>query len=319
MIDAFNKLYSLGFNENPLLGKLGINRIVRFGVRFVANLIIPIILKLKKGGYGLNQVENREMKVVVALTSFPRRIPGVWIVLEILLRQSFKPDKVILYLSEKQFPNGMGDLPKRILQQCSRGVDVVFVPDDFRSHKKYYYAMQGFPNDIIVTVDDDIFYPTTLLQTLIEYHKKFPDRVICRYAKKIVRDPQSGFITSSKKWPKIFETNLNSTDNFVGTGGGTLFPAPSNILYKDALNINLALELCPTEDDLWINTMLRLNNTPIVVVKDFKSILPIFIKNDIKLYSFNSVECNGTDMQLKAVMEYYGKQCLFPFDCKLNN
>ena len=105
----------------------------------------------------------------------------------------------------------------------------------------------------------------------------------------------------------------------MGTGGGTLFPAPSNILYKDALNINLALELCPTEDDLWINTMLRLNNTPIVVVKDFKSILPIFIKNDIKLYSFNSVECNGTDMQLKAVMEYYGKQCLFPFDCKLNN
>lgn len=313
MINAFNKLYSFGFNENYLLNKFGINRITRFGMRFVANLIIPIILKFKKGGYGLNQIDNRELKVIVALTSFPRRISSVWIVLEILLRQSFKPDKIILYLSKDQFPTGMKDLPKRILQQCGRGVDVVFVSDDFRSHKKYYYAMREYPNDIVVTVDDDIFYPTTLLQTLIEYHKKFPNSVICRYAKKIVRDPISGLILSSKDWPKILKTNLKSADVFVGTGGGTLFPVPSNILYKDVSNINLALKLCPSEDDLWINTMLRLNATPIIVVKDFKSILPIIIKNDIKLYSFNSVECNGTDMQLKAVIEYYAKQHLFPF------
>lgn len=43
--------------------------------------------------------------------------------------------------------------------------------------------MQAYPDDLIITVDDDIFYPTTMIQTLVQYHELYPKSVICRYAK----------------------------------------------------------------------------------------------------------------------------------------
>lgn len=44
-----------------------------------------------------------EKKIVVSLTSFPARIKKVHIVIESLLNQTIKPDKIILWLSKEQF------------------------------------------------------------------------------------------------------------------------------------------------------------------------------------------------------------------------
>ena len=63
--------------------------------------------------YGLNR-KPREKKVIVSFTSYPKRIGDVWLVAETLLRQSCKPDKVILWLADSQFPGGLADLPPRL-------------------------------------------------------------------------------------------------------------------------------------------------------------------------------------------------------------
>ena len=84
-------------------------------------------------------VKKREQKIIVSLTSFPKRIDTLWITIETLLRQSMKPDEIILWLAEEQF-NGIDSLPKALLEQQKRGLTIRFC-DDLRSHKKY-------PNDI---------------------------------------------------------------------------------------------------------------------------------------------------------------------------
>ena len=45
-------------------------------------------------------------KVIVSLTSFPARIDKVYLCINSLLRQSFKADKVILWLADGSVQNG---------------------------------------------------------------------------------------------------------------------------------------------------------------------------------------------------------------------
>lgn len=56
-------------------------------------------------------------------------------VIETILSQSIKPDKVILYLSKVQFPRLEEDLPDSLLNMKARGLDIRFVEGDIRSHK----------------------------------------------------------------------------------------------------------------------------------------------------------------------------------------
>lgn len=52
--------------------------------------------------YGLDSTSN----VIISLTSFPQRIDVVYITITTLLKQTFKPGKIMLWLAEEQFPNG---------------------------------------------------------------------------------------------------------------------------------------------------------------------------------------------------------------------
>lgn len=310
MINLLNYIYSFSFNEHNLLNVLKINSLIRYIVRILANILLPFMLSNKKE-FGLN-TKKRNKKLIVSLTSFPNRIPKIWMVIETLLEQTVKADKIILYLSELQFPQREQNLPNSLLKMRERGLDIEFVNNDIRSHKKYYYVMQSYPNDYIITVDDDIFYPTTMIQTLLDYHRQYPQDVICRYAKKIKWTKDSNIATSIS-WKHIYNTQINTNDSFLGTGGGTLFPNPTKIFYKDILNLQLALKLCPLEDDLWINTMLRLQGTKITVVKDYKGILPILNSQDMMLYTNNGGENGLTDKQLNDTIEYYKERNLYPY------
>ena len=88
---------------------------------------------------------------------------------------------------------------------------------------------------------------------------------------------------------------------------------PGTSLYRDTLNIALACDLCPLEDDLWLNTMIRLQNTELVVVKNYKGILPVLNTRDVMLYSSNGGENNLTESQLRKTILYYERNGLNPF------
>ena len=49
-------------------------------------------------------------KVIVSLTSYPRRINTIYKVLDSIIQQTVLPDKIILYLSESEF-RGFTDMP----------------------------------------------------------------------------------------------------------------------------------------------------------------------------------------------------------------
>lgn len=302
MLLFFHDLYASIKDKNEVLKKLRFYSLQRFLVRNVANIVLFIYLKFYRNAnkFSLLPLQEKNCKLIVSLTSFPKRINKVWLVIETLLRQTSKPDLIILWLSKKQF-SSLDVLPQKLLNMRSRGLRIILKEDDLRSHKKYYYTLQEFPNDIMITVDDDIFYPPNMIEELIKWHQEFPNTVIARYGSKIKVSDK--IIATYQEWELNFEQTIPDFKVFFGSGGGTLFPPGS--LPIETLNKEVFMNLCLYADDIWLNTMCRLHNVKIFRTRTSQcSLLPILIKKDIYLYSKNISE-SLNDIQLKNIRKYY--------------
>lgn len=64
MVNLFNRLYSISFNDSYLLDKLKINSLLRYAVRVLANRILPYCLSNRKH-YGLFIGERTEKLLLV--------------------------------------------------------------------------------------------------------------------------------------------------------------------------------------------------------------------------------------------------------------
>lgn len=248
---------------------------------------------------GINTSEKREKKYIVSLTSFPARIEDVWIAIETILRQTFKPDMIILWLSEDQF-KGI-NLPESLKRLEKRGLTIRFVSGDIRSHKKYKYALEEFPNDFIITLDDDLYYGENLLKNLIELKKKFPECVPTNRAHKV--KTEDNLILPYGKWlHNAYEKK--SSHQLVQTGGyGTLYTLDD--LHPDFNDESCFLKLAPHADDIWLKFMVLLKGKKIVTNDKYNKD-PLVIKGTQfnKLVTENVLN-GGNDTQFKNLMEHY--------------
>jgi hypothetical protein len=243
---------------------------------------------------------TRDIKVIVSLTSFPGRVQDVWIVIECLFRQTFKADKIILWLSESQF-NGI-ELPQRLLDQKKRGLEIRFVEDDLKSHKKYIYALNEYKNDYVITVDDDLYYDNQLIENLIELKKKYPMALPTNRAH-LIQFELDNKISNYSNWHHNYAIEQLSF-MLVPTGGfGTLYEY--NQLNNTFDNLNLIKDLVPHADDLWLKVQSLIKNVNIITNAKYNKD-PITIKSSQleKLVSTNVLN-GGNDEQLKGILKYF--------------
>ena len=121
--------------------------------------------------YGLSLSDDINPKLIVSLTSHPPRIRTTVVTLNTLLRQTLKPNKLILWLAESQFPKKEKDLPKDLLELRDLGLEIRWC-EDFKSYKKLIPALKEFPNDIIITADDDLYYEEDWLESLYQAYQQ---------------------------------------------------------------------------------------------------------------------------------------------------
>ena len=303
MIDYLDKIHTKIENKNMLLSKLKYYAFLRFVINFVANIFAPIYFFLTRNRKQYSILVDKENKnsfprVIVTLTSFPDRINQVWQVIETIFRQTQKPDKIILWLSKKQFPS-KNHLPTILRSQMKRGLDIRFVEEDIKSHKKYFYCLKEFPNDYLITVDDDIFYRSKMIEDLVSFSYKNKGSVIAQYVRII--NFNNGKLQSYFTWKQNHGSNQN--DNlFFGSGGGTLFPPGS--MHSDVLKKELFIKLTPTADDIWLNVMCRLNNTKVLKTDYYSNLLQVFNYKKNNLSSIN-IDFNQNDIQIEKTRKYY--------------
>ena len=178
MIDVLYKLYFV-FTKKPYdENKDLISRILSYVIRKT----VPVYYNITGCfvGSGLNK-KKRLHHTVVSLTSHPARIALVWLSVESILRQTYQPDKIILWLAKEQF-SGISELPVSLKKLVGRGLTIEF-SDDLKSHKKYLFSLKEYPDSVVITVDDDFIFPYDTIECLYNFHEKYPHSVICHGAR----------------------------------------------------------------------------------------------------------------------------------------
>lgn len=242
-------------------------------------------------------------KVIVSLTSFPARIDKVHLAIRSLVLQTRKPDMIILWLAKTQFPNGEEDLPDKLLNYKKLGLTIEWCEDDLRPHKKYFYAMQKYPYDVVVTVDDDLIYEVNMIELLFQSYLQFPYAVSCMRTH-LITENNSGHIAEYSEWIKEYSgiVNTPSFRLFATSGAGTLYPP--FCMNSNLFNMNDIKTLCINADDLWLKIMQVLNNTPVVLVRPNKRLNYIEGTQDIALREDN-LNAKGNDHQLENILRKY--------------
>lgn len=243
--------------------------------------------------------------IIISLTSFPQRMYEIHFTIYSLLTQSVKPAKVILWLGREQFPNLEEDIPKEVLKLKENGLTIGWC-NNMYSYTKLIPTLREYPNNIIVTADDDIYYEKEWLAKLIKGHKEHPECIISHRSHKVKLNKSE--IAPYKKWKKRIGSGKPSFLNFLTGVGGVLYP--TNCFYKDILNEELFTKLAPKADDVWFWAMSVLAGTKTYVPKAHIKKLTYVnperergLTGEITLFSTNRV--GGNDKQIQQVCEYY--------------
>ena len=251
---------------------------------------------------GVNLTEQRERKVILSLTSFPERIPYVHKAICSMLHQTYKPDMVILWLAEPQFPDREKALPRKLLSLCKYGLTIRWVEKDIRSYKKLIPARREFPEDIIVTADDDMYWPVDHLAKLISSLEERPDEIHCHLLTRICFENGS---FGTMKRSKEMHGSSRYGNKLVGVGGVAY---PPHCLDTEVLNEKAFLELAPTNDDVWFWAMAIKNGTKIHWIEDPEDSILHVEGTQEKTPCLNKKNFAGERLfkeQLNAVIERY--------------
>lgn len=218
------------------------------------SILWPIVTHIP--GWRGTRNENKKT-LIVSLTSFPARIDKADKTIKSLLLQRKKPDAVILWLAEEQFPQGEKELPPQLLELKDFGLEIDWCRD-IRSYKKLVPALKQYPEATIVTADDDIYYRKNWLTVLCKMQVEHPQAICAhRITKFYLEAKQYKVIRGGKDvWPE----QLTVLHEVTGCGG-VLYPP--HTLHKDITNAELFMRLCPTNDDIWFWVMAVLNGTKI--------------------------------------------------------
>ena len=184
--------------------------------------------------------------LVVSLTSFGPRLPVVGKVLQSLLRQTVRPDRVILWLTEAD----AGLLPEEVR---ALGAEIRTCPN-WKSYKKIVPTLLEAPDAYIVTADDDVYYGPDWLAGLVA---RAGAGVVCHRGHRI------GLTDGQPRPYGGWEWNIGAPAAgllIFPTGVGGVLYAPG-VFHPDVTDAGKFTRLAPSADDVWLYWMHRLRGS----------------------------------------------------------
>ncbi len=246
--------------------------------------------------------DDREETIIVSLTSYPARMEQTYYAIKSLTLQSLRPDKIVLWLSELQFPNR--EIPAKIQELITKGLEVRFTEDDLGSHKKYFYMLQEQkPDEVVVTYDDDIIYDKRSLERIYKKHLLFPQAVVCDYGMRLRLE--KGTIIPYNNWEIDSIIGVESPSMMISpyTGAGCLYPfgvMPSTTFDKEKLR-----ELAFSADDIWMSFNEIIGDVPVVKTRQKGEMLCTVYGSQLEsLGNYNSQK-NGNDEAINKICQEF--------------
>ncbi len=119
------------------------------------------------------------MKTVITMTSWTGRIQCVgFAIYRFFTTQTIMPDAFYLWLSTTEFPHRELDLPRELLAICHHfHVHICWVDLNEYCHKRWYVYPAHY-NDLVISIDDDVFYDPNLIKQALKYATIYNNTII---------------------------------------------------------------------------------------------------------------------------------------------
>lgn len=254
----FKRLFSISNVDGHILIFL---LFVKLNIKYKTKISAPEIKEL-----GIN-LEEREKKIIASLTTFPERINSVSKTIKTLMNQTVKADEIVLWLAEEQFKGKENSLPSELKALKEFGLQIKWT-NDIKSYKKLIPALKEYPDDIIITFDDDIYYEKDTIEVLYNSYLKNKNEIQANRTWRIElkNDKIRPLDSSCLIWNYEKYKEASFLNTIIGCGG-VLYPPHS--LCEDVLDESKFTEIVPTQDDIWFWGMALLNGTKIRLNKGY--------------------------------------------------
>jgi hypothetical protein len=185
-------------------------------------------------------------EVVVSLTTHGTRLKYVHLALESIARGSVRAP-IVLWLDRRDYESVW---PAPLRRLVARGLQVRCSDGSYGPHTKYWGTFREVvgAGTRVVTVDDDVIYPTWFLERLLEAADEQPEAVWAYRAHRILM--REGVLQPYRRWGRVTGTS-SSPLNFATGVSGVLYPA-SLIEYVVAQGEHF-LQVSPRADDVWLH------------------------------------------------------------------
>lgn len=247
--------------------------------------------------------QPRAVPLIITLASIPRRLNTLHLVIASLMQQTILADQIVVWLPE----SCRDAVPQSLQRLQKRGLTIRFC-NEVGPHKKLVYALDAFPNSLLVTADDDILYPDSWLAELYETYLHDPTALASHRAHAMRRDA-TGKLCAYDEWHYTAQGNVGPSHALLPTNGaGTLFFPGA--LHEDVTDQALFQSLAPHADDIWFKVMAFLNDTPVRKVSADSGLWLgnhiLFGSGQLEGLTHLNVEAKMNDSQLANVLRYYG-------------
>lgn len=232
--------------------------------------------------------------ILVSLTTTSQRLHLCRMTLASLLLQSRKPDRILVWISERPYLRDQGITDAARLDAIRRDLAPLGNIIEFRwthnigPYRKLMPTLQTCQrDDLIVTADDDIFYGEHWLERLLgafgQANQDGDNYMVAARVRAVLANPL-GRNRSYLSWP-VINTAEDLTDQFVVTFGGGAVLRKSFFMSGDIRNVDY-LRLAPTADDLWCSKLLIRNEITVRTVPEALAELN-FVEHDDGLLNYN--------------------------------
>jgi hypothetical protein len=232
----------------------------------VGLLLAPVLVVRNR--ISRRRVVDPAADVAVCLTTYGARAAGVHLVIESIARGRVRPRRLVLAVAP-------GDLsqpwPAGIERLRRRGLEVLEC-DDLGPHKKYlpWTLSADSRRALLVTADDDVYYPRGWLAGLLRARAEDPTAVWCYRARRLVT--ADDLVEPYRRWP--LWSGRGPSPRMVPTG-------VSGVLHPPALSEEVrrrgaaAAEVAPRADDLWLHGLAVGAGIPVRQVRERATHFPV--------------------------------------------
>jgi hypothetical protein len=229
-------------------------------------LVEPVHENSNNPGVAVGAPTSAEARPIVSLTTISTRIERVAQTIESLVKQTLQPYSVNLYISETPYLLDKGIDSKN--ENLQRIIDLganVYMTSNIGPYRKQCPIVRQLktacaaPGTLIVTADDDVFYPPEILERLAE-SARLEDAVVAHRGREIVFNKHRLAPYGNFGIPTSTNHHLN-----IATGKNGIAYRLKH--FPDDPTEYVGPYLAPTADDIWCKWVTGIQCIPTIILE----------------------------------------------------